>query len=130
MRKLAEVLEVDVNKLKQSAADKQETISNLSRSLKLCNERIPNKEREIQDVKDVIRELNKELGVLTASIVRLEQATQPLTLRIQEQKNLYEQVTIYTFYIPMTMYKSLETKILNTCFQNFLAVRRKICCLA
>lgn len=87
-----DILEVDKDKLEGETSKKNRTIKDLTRSLKFYNDMIPIKDSQILKVKDEMRELNKDLDVLTTNINLLEQATQPLILKIQEQKNLYEQV--------------------------------------
>lgn len=99
MTNQVEILENDVEKLKRSAANKSDAITNLEKSLRVNNDLIPTKDDRLQVVQDEMRELNKELSMLTTSIVRLEQATQPLILKIQEEKNLYEQVILIYIYI-------------------------------
>lgn len=85
---------MDIDRLKQAATYKNDTIVHYTRMLKNCNELILQKDDHIHEIEKEMKSLENDINVLKGNITILEEITDPLLLEIQKKKYFIEQVII------------------------------------
>jgi len=87
-----ELLEVEIEKLKESTGDKHNKVTGLTRLLQQLNEVDVQKSVKIQTTAQQLIKLEKELDLLNDNIVSLGQITEQLILEIQSQQEQIDEV--------------------------------------
>lgn len=107
LKHLDSVLNGEVKKLRDSLLNRKLRMKYLAGLMERDRELIPLVDDQIREAQGKLRESNKKMAVLTVNIVGLEQATQPLIVDIQEQKNLYEKVIDIFYYLHFIRFLSV-----------------------
>lgn len=110
MGHLIEKYEDDIEQLKISVKNEEQTILDLKKQIQVRDDVIEQKEIQIFDEKLKIKDLEKQLLLMKENMSELERTVEPLIMEIQDKKKIIEDVSNMAIYIGIGINKYLYMK--------------------